>query len=302
MIADFDDFCLYVYCIVDEIYQHLALVLHRSGPAPTTLSDSELIALALIGECRGWDIETELLGHAPMYRHLFPRLPSQSRFNRRRRALLAVCNLIRRVLLRWLDLAQDHATVIDSLPIEVVGFHLAPESTADWDSHGAAFGHVASKKATIYGYKLHLLVTLSGVILDFELAPANATDLEVGAELLEEHRDLTVFGDKAYLSQQLQARLRDEQGVRLLTLPRRNQRGQLPAAVRQALNRVRQIIETVNGQLTEQFNIEANHAHSFRGLCTRLYTKLTAHTLCIYLNRLLGNDDCLQIKQLAFPI
>src|SRR5919199_1012863 len=302
MITDFDDFCLYVYCIVDEIYQHLAPQLQRPGPAPTTLSDSELIALAIIGECRGWDIETELLSHAPMYRHLFPRLCSQSRFNRRRRALGLLVNAIRCVLLRWLDLAQDRDTVIDSLPIAVVGFHLAPESTADWDIHGAAFGHVASKKATIYGYKLHLLVTLSGVILDFDLAPANATDLEVGAELLEEHRDLTVFGDKAYLSQPIQARMRDEQGVRLLTLPRRNQRGQLPAAVRQALNRVRQIIETVNGQLTEQFNIEANHAHSFRGLCTRLYTKLTAHTLCIYLNRLLGHDDCLQIKQLAFPI
>src|SRR5918912_1502802 len=86
---------------------------------------------------------------------------------------------------------------------------------------------VVSKKETIYGYKLHLLATLGGIILDFELAPANATDLEVGTELLEEHRDLTVFGNKAYLSQQLQARLRDEQGVRLLTLPRRNQRGQL---------------------------------------------------------------------------
>lgn len=302
MIADFDDFCLYVYCIVDEIYQQLAPHLQRPGPAPTTLSDSELIALAIIGECRGWDIETELLSHAPMYRHLFPRLCSQSRFNRRRRNLALVFNAIRRVLLRWLDLAQDRQTVIDSLPIPVIGFHLVPESTADWDVHGAAFGYVASKKQMIYGYKLHLLVTLGGVIVDFELAAANASDLEVGVELLEEHRDLTTFGDKAYISKREQARLRDEQGVRLLTLPRRNQRQQLPGVVRETLNRVRQIIETVNGQLTEQFNIEDNHAHTFRGLCTRLYTKLTAHTLCVYLNRLLGNADCLQIKHLAFPI
>jgi hypothetical protein len=28
-------------------------------------------------------------------------------------------------------------------------------------------------------------------------------------------------------------------------------------------------------------------------LCTRLYTKLAAHTLCIYLNRLLGNANFL---------
>jgi hypothetical protein len=301
MITDFDDFCLYVYCIVDEIYHQLAPQVHRPGPAPTTLSDSELIALAIIGECRGWDIETELLGHAPMYRHLFPRLPAQSRFNRRRRHVLAVFNLIRCMLLRWLDVAQDSTTVIDSLPIAVVGFHLAPESTADWDVQGAAFGHVASKKQTIYGYKLHLLVTLGGVIVDFELAPANATDLEVGAELLEEHTALTTFGDKAYISRVVQERLRSDNRVRLLTLPQRNQRPQLPPAVRQTLNQVRQIIETVNGQLTEQFNVEANHAHTFRGLCTRLYTKLTAHTLCIYLNRLLGNPDFLQIKHLAFP-
>ena len=39
-----------------------------------------------------------------------------------------------------------------------------------------------------------------------------------------------------------------------------------------------------------------------QGLCTRLYAKLTAHTLCIYLNRLIGKPDFLRIKSLAFPI
>ena len=62
------------------------------------------------------------------------------------------------------------------------------------------------------------------------------------------------------------------------------------------------MIETVNSQLTQQFSIERNHARTFWGLCTRLYGKLTAHTLCIYLNRLLGKPDFLQIKSLAFPI
>jgi hypothetical protein len=74
-------------------------------------------------------------------------------------------------------------------------------------------------------------------------------------------------------------------------------------ATRRLVNRVRQIIETVNGQLTEHFNMETNHAHSFWGLCARLYTKLMAHTLCIfYINVLLGKPDFLQIKSLAFPI
>ena len=67
-------------------------------------------------------------------------------------------------------------------------------------------------------------------------------------------------------------------------------------------NAVRQLIETVNGQLTEQFHIEINHAHTFYGLRTRLYTKLTAHVLCVYINRLLGKAEFLQIKALTFPI
>ena len=66
------------------------------------------------------------------------------------------------------------------------------------------------------------------------------------------------------------------------------------------LNGARQIIETVNDQLKEQFQVEVNHAHTFPGLAARLHTKLAAHTLCLYLNRLLGGTDCLQIKTLAF--
>ena len=90
--------------------------------------------------------------------------------------------------------------------------------------------------------------------------------------------------------------------IRLLTLPRRNQKRKVPRATRRLFNAARQIIETVNAQLSEQFHIEVNHAHTFWGLCTRLYTKLAAHTICIYINRLLGNPNFLQIKRLAFPI
>ena len=48
------------------------------------------------------------------------------------------------------------------------------------------------------------------------------------------------------------------------------------------------------------FNIEVNLAHTFWGLCTRLYTKLADHTLYVYINRLLGKPAFLQIKVLAF--
>ena len=300
MITDFDDFCLWMYVVIDDIWQQISPLYKRPGPQPVC-SDSELVTMALVGECRGWDTETVMLSHWRDHRDLFPHIPSQSRFNRRRRNLMQAFNLIRRIVLRWLDVAQDRQCVIDSLPIPAVQFHLVPSSTGDWAAYGATFGKVPSKKQTIFGYKLHLLVTMGGVILDFELAPANVSDVEIGFELLTEHTDLHVIGDKGYISAKKAAELWGSNRLRLETLPRRNQKRQVSPTVRRLINSVRQIIETVNGQLTEQFYIEINHAHTFWGLCTRLHTKLAAHTLCVFLNRLLDNPNFLQIKSLAFP-
>lgn len=301
MIADFDDFCLWMYVVIDEMWQQLAPVFGRPGPAPAC-SDSELITMAIVGQCRGWHLETDLISQWQERRDLFPAIPERSRFNRRRRNLMHAINWVRQVVLRTLDLAQDRSCTIDSLPVPVVQFHLVPGASREWAAQGATFGKVVTKQQTIFGYKLHLLVTLNGVILDFVLAPAHATDLTIGEELLHDHTDLIVIGDKGYISADVAASLAATNRLHLLTIPRRNQKHQLPAEVARLLNAHRQIIETVHGQLTEQLGIETNHAHTFWGLCARLHTKLAAHTLSIYLNRLLGNTRCLQIKHLAFPI
>jgi hypothetical protein len=183
-----------------------------------------------------------------------------------------------------------------------MAFHTVPTSRADWKAAGATFGRVTTKRQTIFGYKLHVLVTLNGVILDFELAPANVADITAGYELLAEHRNLVVIGDKAYIGTERAAELRAQTGNEVVTGSRRTQHQQVAPGVNRLVNHARQIIEVVNSQLSEQFKIERNHAHSFLGLCTRLYSKLAAHTLCIYLNRLCGQFDFLCVKRLAFPI
>lgn len=301
MIKDFDDFCLWLYVLVDDLWQEIGFLFKRPGPA-AECSDSELLTMVLVGECRGWDVETEMLSYWQEHRDLFPVIPSQSRFNRRRRNLMAAFKLIHQAVLGVLDLAQDRYCALDSLPVPAVQFHLVPGASSEWTVHGANFGKVSSKKVTIFGYKLHLLVTLNGVIVDFTLASASLNDLAVGEELLRHHHDLEVFGDKAFISAPIAAQLAETNGIHLHTLPRANQKVQLPPLVCQWHNQVRQIIETVNGQLADQFHLEVNHAHTFWGLCTRLLTKLTAHTLSIYLNRLLGHPEPLRIKALAFPI
>jgi transposase len=300
MITDFEDFCTWVFVVTDDIWKPIKPLFDRPGPQPIC-SDSELIAMSLIGECRGWHMETELLSCWKEYRHLFPHIPSQSRFNRRRRNLMNAINLIRQVILHSLDLSQDRQCILDSLPIPAVLFHLVPGSPGDWKAYGATYGKCITKKQTIFGYRLHLLITMNGLILDFELTPANCTDLEAGIELLSEHADLEVLGDKGYISAAKAAELWQQNRIQLRTIPRSNQKEQVSETFKHMHNAIRQLIETVNGQLSGQFGIEKNYAHTFWGLCTRLYSKLTAHTLCIYINRLIEKPDFLQIKSLAFP-
>lgn len=300
MIADFDAFVTWVFCIVDDVWQVLAPSFRRPGPEPTTCSDSEVITVALVSECRGWKRETEALKEWQAYRRLIPLLPERSRFNRRRRNLMFAINAIRQTLLAFLDVAQDAHGAIDSLPLPVVTFHGAPRRSRDWDAHQARFGYCASKNQHFFGYRLHLVVTLGGVILDFALTAADADERDVAEVLLPHHAGRTFLADKGYVSGPVAERL-EQCGVRLIALRRDNQHEQLPPPLRRLNRRFRQVIETVNGQLADQFSIEQNEARSCWGLCARVYTKLAAHTLCVYLNRLLGKPDWLQIKALAFP-
>jgi hypothetical protein len=52
MINDFNDFCTWMYVVIDDIWLKIAPFFKRPGPAPAC-PDSELLTMALIGECRG---------------------------------------------------------------------------------------------------------------------------------------------------------------------------------------------------------------------------------------------------------
>jgi hypothetical protein len=48
---------------VDDIWKQIAPLFDRPGPDPIC-SDSELISMTIIGECRGWNLETEILSQS----------------------------------------------------------------------------------------------------------------------------------------------------------------------------------------------------------------------------------------------
>ena len=88
MIAAFEDFCLWVYVLIDAFWQQLPPADTPSrGPAPGC-SDSELLAMALAGECRGRQREAELVACWREYRQRIPVAPREG----------ARCRLARTIL------------------------------------------------------------------------------------------------------------------------------------------------------------------------------------------------------------
>ena len=296
MIGDFSELCTYVYVIVDDIWQTIRHEFRHPGPA-SEFSDSEVMTLAIVAELVEMDEEKAFLEYVRRnHSALFPKLPHRTRYNRRRRQLTGAVNEIRRRVLCCLPVDLAAYWLIDSLPVPVVAFHRAPQ-TQHWLGW-ADFGRVASKKQTIFGFKLHFLVTQQGFIVDFVLAAASHHDVTLAEQILMPYHNLVVIGDKAYIDDLTHCLLLQRNNLTVLTPKRRNQKDQWPKAVARCLNQARQMIETVGAQLSGQFNIEVNKARRMSGLLARLCAKLAAHTIAIYLNFLLGRPH-LNLKQLA---
>ena len=131
-----------------------------------------------------------------------------------------------------------------------------------------------TKKGWSFGFKLHLLVTASGLIVEAVLTPGNWDDREVATALAQAVDVGSVcLGDRGYRRPVLQEELLEEDGVLLLT---RADAGQDQQAL---LCSVRERVETVFSQLWARFATRI-FARSWQGLWNTLLLKMLHHSLC----------------------
>lgn len=302
LIATFEDFILLVYTIIDDLYQQFVptSVLKRRNAGTAKLSDPEIITLSICGELIGIDSENAWYSFVKRnYRHLFPNLCCRTRFNRTRRALLQVTELLRQKINRVFPVPCSRYFVIDSFPLPVCKFGRA-RYCRSFRPDGADYGKCPSKKETYFGFKVHALITLEGYITAFEITPASVDDREGLRDLAENRLGLVILGDKGYTGKLLWEDMM-RQGVCLMSLKPSNYKENWPKEVRQLIFRFRRRVETVFSQLTEQMNGERVLAKSFRGLCTRLQNKILGHNLCMAFNSIFREPcDIGKIKELLF--
>jgi hypothetical protein len=257
---------------------------HRGPGRPPKLTDAELIALAVAQMFLAMPNDRQFLALArARLGHLFPQLIDQSGYNRRLRQLAPVIGRCITYLAYISPSFCDRIRLLDSTPVPC-GASRETVKRSDFAGH-AAYGYCASHSRYFWGFRLYLLCASDGMPICFELAPANAPERDVAAEMLRrvELDGYTVIADKGFAGEDFEQLMR-ELGALFLRPDRHDEPrrfGRL-GAIRQWIE---SIIDTIKGQLS----LERHGAHTMAGLMTRIAQRLLALAAGLWHNWNIGD-------------
>jgi len=194
MDADLDTLCTVVYCTADD------LLPEPRANARRVSTDAEIVTLCVAQAIMGIPSDRRFLKVArKRLIHLFPVIPSQPTYFKRRRRLADQLEWLMGVFASQSPGFHDDLLLIDSTPLECARSRETVKRSALADA--ADYGWCASHSRFFWGFRLHALFALDGTPRAITLASAKRDDREVGLTLLERCiRDggETVVGDKNY--------------------------------------------------------------------------------------------------------
>jgi hypothetical protein len=132
-----------------------------------------------------------------------------------------------------------------------------------------------------FGYKLHALCGLSGVIHSYDLSKASVADLHYMKDVKHTYHDCSIYGDKGYIGADVQLDLFETAHIRQECPYRLNQKDWKPTFIPFAKARKR--IETIFSQLTDQFLVIRNYAKITNGLFARIKINIIKKVSCFFL-------------------
>lgn len=187
----------------------------RRGVVPK-FSDLEVVALNMASEAVGIDSESLLFAKLQEYRVEIPNLISRRQYNDRRKITSSLCNAIRERMVSKMDGGEDYFC-IDSKPIEVCRIARSKRCSMGKKDFRKApgVGYCASQSMYYYGYKLHAVCWLSGIIHSFDLTKASVHDIHYLKDVKVDYSNCTVIGDRGYISAQVQLDLFETANIRL---------------------------------------------------------------------------------------
>ena len=129
-----------------------------------------------------------------------------------------------------------------------------------------------------YGFKLHLVTSDTGEVIDFLLTPGNVDDRgPLRNKNFTKRLWGKLYGDKGYISKELFQNL-FANGIHLVTKLRKNMKSKALTPIMDAIMlRKRAIAETIIDQLKNIFQIEHSRHRSPKNFLTNLFSALIAY-------------------------
>jgi len=277
MTADLETLVVAAYVFAE------ALPTPRRPGRPPAVTDGELIALAVCQAATGICSDRQFLGLVGrLLPGWFPRLPDQSQYNRRLRALAPRLVWVQQRLCELL--ADDGPRLADGTLVGVANY--AGCAGRSEFAGVAAYGYCASKSRYYWGMRLVVLCDRRGLPLGYTLVAANEREYEPVRELTaSEPVGTLLIADKGLWGRAYAEILR-LQGIVIRTPERTRTAANLERE--RALARLRLVIESTFANLKCQMRLEQHLAKTPAGLVQRLAQRLLALTLGMFLNALAG--------------
>ena len=291
-----EDFIITVFCLVADNFpcleEHFSL--RKRGFSPK-LMDIEVITMEVVGEFIGIDTDKGIwLYFRKYWLAWFPDLGSRSNFVRQASNLWKIKQMMQDRIMQTLGGVADHLHMADGFPIPVCHFKRAGFSRIFKGI--ATYGYCASKSQKYYGFKGNLVINSLGVISGITAAPAHMDERQSLWDIISNIKGLLI-ADKGLIGEDYQQEIRKEADINLQTPLRDNMKDTRSKSTLEWLISTRRLVETVIGQLTEQFNIQKVRARDLWHFTNRISRKVLSHTIGIFINKSIGNQP-LQFEKL----
>ena len=267
-----------IFCIVDEFCKDFdattqPFLLGKPSKRPPTMSKSEVISICMLFHLSGF----RCFKHFYIFylqRHMkreFPNTVSYNRFVELSQSVLMPMSIFLKTC--CLGLCTG-ISFVDSTPIRVChqkrikrnkvfkGIAEVGKSTMGW----------------FYGFKLHIVLSDKGEILNFAITQANVDDRE---PLKNEAFLKAIFGklfaDKGYISEKL-TKILFVGDIHLITNIRNNMKNSLMTMNDKIMLRKRSVIETVNDELKNICQVEHSRHRCFANFIINIVAGLIAYS------------------------
>ncbi len=278
MDADLDLLCITVFCTADD------LLPEREKNARRRVTDAEVVTLCVAQAIMGIPSDRRFLAVASKrLGHLFPEVPAQPGYFKRRRRLAETIEWLMGIFATQSPGSEDDLLLIDSTPVECARSRETVRRSALGDA--ADYGWCASHSRYFWGFRLHAIFAPDGTPRALTLASPKRDEREIGLELLARcprQGGETLLGDKGYAGRQFAQAVSDMDAT-IIRPRRRDEPGHGPH-----LAPIRQRIESIFWTCKDLLTLERHGARTLAGLRERVLQRFLCLAAAITLNHQLG--------------